>query len=81
MRCGNSQSRILLLYYNIIITYNNSTLHSSEVLIVTKSHVTEAHITNFDIQVFDDANIPFTLRKHNVCRAQTYPLYFLTVRE
>ena len=44
IRCENSQSKILLLYYNIIITHNNILLHFRKVLIVTNSHVTKAHI-------------------------------------
>ena len=43
IRCGNSRSKILLLYNNIIITHNNSHLHFPKVLIVTNSHVTKAH--------------------------------------
>ena len=44
IRCGNSRSRILLLYINIIITPNNSFLHFRKVLIVTNSQVTKAHL-------------------------------------
>ncbi len=53
MICEKSRSRILLLYYNIIIILIYTILHFLEGLNVTKSHVTKAQMTSTRTDLVD----------------------------